>query len=328
MLPLSFFRLLVSGTDDWFSKEISNFDIIHMEANRLLLSIKCSSWANKMEIPYVISVFGNLAVPNNPLLRTLKALFDYFWGRRLISGARTLLVQTPHEVASCLPYHPTGKIVDMLLPVDLTAFECLPPRGIFKNKYGIDTAKGTILFLGRIHKYKGLRLLVETFAQLLKQGRNYHLVIAGADQGYKMSIVKLVMRLGIAGMVTFTGPIFGKDKLEAYVDADVFVATPTVYEETSLATLEACACYTPVIVTDHNAIPWLEEYEAGFQIRHNKVQLGEALVSILDDNSLRKTMGQNARRLVEEKYALASVTDRLENLFVEIVQSSAAKSSG
>ena len=319
MMPTHFFKFLVTGVEEQCLRELGSFDIIHITGFRRLLAIKCSSWADKMKVPYVISVFGDFGVLNNPLMQMLRKLFHYYGGQRIVKGASALLVQTPHEGTLCLPYNPDGKIVDMPLPVDLTAFSRLPRRGIFRQKYGINKAEGIILFLGRIHRYKGIPLLVETFAELLKKGQNYRLVIAGADVGYKTSLVKLIKELRIAEMVTFTGPIFGEDKLEAYVDADVFVTTPIVYEETSLAALEACACHTPVIINEHNAIPGLEEYEAGYQIRRGKKELESTLLRILSDSASREKMGQNARRLIEERYRLELVADRLEKLFLEII---------
>ncbi len=128
--------------------------------------------------------------------------------------------------------------------------------------------------------------------------------------------------LGVEERVTFTGPIFAGDKLEAYLDADIFVTTPTIYEETSLAALEACACYTPVIITERNAIPWLEEYKAGFQIHYDKKELENTLLRLLRNSDLRTEMCQNARRLIEERYALDKVVDELESLYLKILKGS------
>lgn len=319
-IPLSFFQFLTVGFEKKYSQQMGNFDIVHIAGIRYLLTMRCCSWANRAKIPYVISIFGDFAPHRNLLMQILKASFDYVWGQRIVKGASALLVQTPHEGALCSPYRPSGKIVNIPLPIDLNVFSRLPQKGSFRKKYGIDRTKGIVLFLGRIHKYKGIQLLVRSFAELLKKDGNYCLVIAGADQGYKSSLVKLITELHITEMVTFTGPIFGENKLEAYVDADVFVTTPSVYEETSLAALEACACYKPVIITEHNAIPGLEEYEAGFQIRYDEKELESTLLKILGDGVLKEKMGQNARRLIEEKYVLKSVADKLENLFLETIK--------
>ncbi len=320
-LPTKFLKLLPSGVDSKFAQETKNFDIIHIAEVTHPLAIKCSSWANKRGIPYVISIFGNLSPFTSLRIRALRGTFHCLWGRKMLRNAAALLVQTPHEGETCSRYTSEDKIITIPLPVDTTQFQGLPSKGQFRQKYGIKNTDKVILFLGRIHEYKGVQLLVEASAGLLnKPDGDYHLVIAGSDEGYKEPLTQQIKELGIEKSVIFTGPIFGRDKLEAYLDADIFVTTPLTYEETSLAALEACACGTPVIVTERNAIPGLVEYEAGFQIHYNKDGLGNALRKILDNDDLREKMGQNAKRLIEQEYALDKVTEKLESVLVNIVQ--------
>ena len=239
----------------------------------------------------------------------------------MLKNAAALLVQTPHEGETCSRYTSEDKIITIPLPVDTALFQDLPPRGRFRQKYGLRDTDKVILFLGRIHQYKGVQLFVEASAGLLnKHNGNYRLVVAGSDEGYKEPLTQRIKELGIEAKVIFTGSIFGRDKLEAYLDADVFVTTPLTYEETSLAALEACACGTPVIVTERNAIPGLSEYEAGFQIHYDKEELENALLKILDNANLREKMGQNAKRLIEQEYALEKVAGRLESVLANIVQ--------
>ncbi len=86
-----------------------------------------------------------------------------------------------------------------------------------------------------------------------------------------------------------------------------------------MASLEACACGIPVIVSEQNAIPGLEEQGAGFQIHHNKVELERALLAVLSSDSLKEKMGQSARRLIEDDYRIEKITDEIERLFIDTV---------
>ncbi len=320
-LPTGFLKLVVAGVDEQCAQDMGNFDIVHIASVTHPLALKCSAWASKHNIPYVISLFGNLSPFKNPAPQALRGAFLYLWGRKMLKNAAALLVQNPHESELCSQYTSKDKIITLPLPVDTALFQNLPSRGKFRQKYKIGDTEKVILFLGRIHLYKGIRFLVEASAGLLKKkSGNYRLVIAGSDEGYKKSLTGRIQELGIEEKVIFTGSIFGRAKLEAYVDANVFAITPITYEETSLAALEACACGTPVIVTDHNAIPKLTEYEAGFQIRYDRKELENALVKILDNRELREKMGRNAKRLIEQEYALKIVVDKLESIFVNIVQ--------
>ena len=52
--------------------------------------------------------------------------------------------------------------------VDLSEFDNLPERGEFRREYGLGSDQRIILYLGRIHKTKGLDLLGKAFAELSK----------------------------------------------------------------------------------------------------------------------------------------------------------------
>jgi glycosyltransferase involved in cell wall biosynthesis len=320
ILPTKYLKLLPSRIPPRYLEDIGNYDIIHISEVTHHLAVKFSSRANGAGVPYVVSIFGNLTPDGNPVKQTLKAVFMSLYGKRVLGKASSLLVQTPHEGEACSRYVPGDKVDTMLLPVDISLFQDLPERGEFREKHGIGENEKVILFLGRIHRNKGIQFLLKSAAGLIRTDKDdYRLVIAGTDEGYKASLVGQAERLGVADGVIFTGSLFGRDKLEAYVDADVFAITPNAYEETSLAALEACACGTPVIVTERNAVPGLEDYQAGFHVHHNnQAELENTLMMLLANDDFRMKMGDNARRMIETEYALGKVVDKLEALFLKV----------
>jgi glycosyltransferase involved in cell wall biosynthesis len=77
-----------------------------------------------------------------------------------------------------------------------------------------------------------------------------------------------------------------------------------------------------VIVTKQASIPGLDEYKAGFTINYNSEELKDALSKTLDDKKLRTKMGENARRMIEEKFTLSRVTDQFEKILQSLARSS------
>jgi glycosyltransferase involved in cell wall biosynthesis len=71
------------------------------------------------------------------------------------------------------------------------------------------------------------------------------LVIVGPYDGWELYLRWLA---GDDPRITFTGPLYGKEKIQAYVDADVYVL-PSRYEIFGLTIIEALACGTPVLIT-------------------------------------------------------------------------------
>ena len=131
---------------------------------------------------------------------------------------------------------------------------------------------------------KGLDLLVEAFAQINSDAR---LVIAGPDDGDGCleRIRSLIADLKLEERVILPGPLFGKEKLEALVDADLFVL-PSRHESFGNAAAEAIACGTPVLVTSECGIAPLVEGRAGNVVACDVESLRDGLARLLGDETL------------------------------------------
>ena len=154
---------LSPGMLSGIKKDLNDFDIIHMQEYRSVQNIIVHHYAARYGIPYVIQAHGSLArritKPN------LKKMYDNLWGYRILKGASRVIALNETEVRQ---YKSMGIIEDKIeiVPngVDLAEFESLPERGEFRSKYGLGSDEKVILYLGRIHKTKGIDLLVKVFA--------------------------------------------------------------------------------------------------------------------------------------------------------------------
>jgi len=101
-----------------------------------------------------------------------------------------------------------------------------------------------VLYLGRIRRIKGVDILVKAFANIIEKLKDVRLVVVGPDDGYLGELVALINALKMEDNVLITCPLYGRDKLEAYVDAKVYVL-PSRYETFPMSLLEAYACAKP-----------------------------------------------------------------------------------
>jgi len=297
--------------------EVKRYDIVHLHGYHHMLNVIVHYYAKKIGVPYVLQPHGSL--PRIIEKQRLKKLYDWVWGYKILKDASKVIALTKTEAEQCkMMGVDEDKIEIIPNGIDLSEYENLPGRGEFRKKYLLN--EKIILYLGRIHKIKGPDLLARAFAELSKEIDNVKLVIAGPDDGYLTSLKKLVADLEISDKVLFTGPLYGEEKLRAYVDADVYVL-PSVYETFPVSVLEACACGVPVIVTDRCGIADIIDNKVEYVVEYNKDQLKDAIIKVLSDEGLRRRFGEEGKRLVREKFGWDVVVAKVENIYRNVTRS-------
>lgn len=300
------------------SKEIKNFDIIHLHGFRNFQNIPTHHYAKKYNVPYVLQAHGSL--PRIIQKQRLKKLYDWVWGNKILKDASKVIALTNTEAEQ---YKKMGvdenKIEIVPNGINLSEYENLPDRGVFRRKYGIKSNEKIVLYLARIHKIKGVDLLVEAFSDLASKMEDVKLVIAGPDDGFLSTIKAQIEDLKIGDKILFTGPLYGMNKLEVYVDADVYVL-PSVYETFPVTVLEACACGTPVIVTDRCGISETIEGKAGYVVEYDKDQLQNTIFNVLNDEGLRMRFGEEAKKLVKRQFLWNGIITTIESVYRKCTQ--------
>jgi glycosyltransferase involved in cell wall biosynthesis len=297
-------------------KESKSFDIIHMHHYITFQNVVACHYALKNRIPCLLQAHGGVA--RKPGRNWVNKFYDKLFGYRILRCASKIVVLTPAEAEQYIQMG-LGSDKTEIVPngIDLSDFKDLPQRGEFIKKYGLDPNQKIILYLGRIHKIKGLDRLVEAFAGLSRSSSDIKLVIVGQDSGYLPFLKKLVVELGIADKVLFTGSLYGQEKLEAYVDADVYVL-PSVYETFPMTVLEAWACGTPVVVTDRCGIADIIDGEVGLVVPYDREQLQRALMCMLENDKMRLEFGEKGRLLVREKFNWDKIVEQVEEVYRKI----------
>jgi len=103
--------------------------------------------------------------------------------------------------------------------------------------------------------------------------------------------------------------------------ADVF-CLPSRSEGLSNALLEAMACGLPCVATDVGGNSQVvADGENGFLVPSEQPQLlAEKLVQLLQDAALRKRMGQCSRQIVQDRYTVQHMVERLAGLYDELLE--------
>jgi glycosyltransferase involved in cell wall biosynthesis len=193
-------------------------------------------------------------------------------------------------------------------------------RMAFAERFPLLKGKRIVLYLSRIHRIKGLELLIPSFARVVQRFPEAHLVVAGPDEGgYKREVERMIEVRGLGGGVTFTGLLDSRDKLAAFSLAEVFVL-PSYSEGLPVVVLEAMACGKPVVITDEcNLTDEIRGTGAGLVVETTAEAVAEGIEAVLANSGRAHAMGEAGRKLAASRFSLETVSGRMVELFEEIV---------
>ena len=179
-----------------------------------------------------------------------------------------------------------------------------------------------LLAVGRLEANKGFHVLIEALARLwvMPGAPACHLVLVG-DGPRRSALQRQAQEAGLGSQVHFLGRVPDDDVHQWYSDATLFVH-PTLYEGSSLVTLEAMAHRCAVVATAAGGIPdKVKQGVTGWLVPPgNADALARAIAGALSNRARLPVMGEAGRAVVERKFSWTVVTDRLLDLYAETLR--------
>ena len=177
-----------------------------------------------------------------------------------------------------------------------------------------------LLYLGRLHRIKGLENLFRALVSLPKE---VELTVCGTgDRRYVTELRALVAALGLEGRVNFKGEVTGPGKAQAFREADICVL-PSYSENFGMVVAESLAHGVPVITS--RATPWagVEEHRCGCWVENDPESLADAILRISKEDL--PAMGERGRRWMEKEFSWSSTAERMVALYRKLTQTSRAE---
>jgi len=309
--------LLSPSLRGWLKTNVRNYDIIHMHNFRTYQNYVVHRFALDAHVPYIVQAHGSVL----PMFekRGLKRAYDLFCGRRMLQNASRVIAVTPAEESQYRRMGVTeGKITLVPNGIDSSEYEFLPERGAFRRRYSIEPQEKVILYLGRLHRIKGVDMLVLAFSRMMEYHKNARLVIVGPDDGMLAALRRQARNLGIHDRVVFADPHYGRSKLEAYVDSDICVL-PSIYEVFGLTILEAMACGTPVIATEEcGLVELVRRY--GHVVKRDPNSLCDSMIDVLMNLDSEKKTARESRKHVLNEFGWNNIITRMEDVYEDCVR--------
>ncbi|MCK8490940.1 glycosyltransferase [Spirosoma sp. RP8] len=259
-----------------------------------------------------------------------KQLMDTLAQKRFLRRADLIQINNTDEREDILRYLGTPHSNVVILPngIKLSDFAQLPPKGRFRQKFGLPSSKKLVLFMSRLNVKKGLGLLLPAFKEYVRHHPDTVLAIAGGNDGYEATTRQFIEDNKLGDSIHLVGMLTGDDKKAALVDADLFTL-PSYSEGFSMAVLEAMAAGTPALVSDRVGFgETIRQHEAAGLISDLTPEaLQKELEKMLGDSQLRQQVAQNATTLVQTQYDIDIVAKRLLDEYEKIVRAKKLKSS-
>ncbi|PIY46050.1 MAG: hypothetical protein CO096_28575 [Armatimonadetes bacterium CG_4_9_14_3_um_filter_66_14] len=175
-----------------------------------------------------------------------------------------------------------------------------------------------LLYAGQVLPHKGVHTAVEALGILVSELGQTQLtftIVGGAHwPGYESQLRGLVESLRLSGNVAFAGPRARHELTRLYHEHDVLLF-PSIWEEPfGITPLEAMACGTVVVgtITGGSAEVFRHETNALVFPKEDARACARQLHRLVVDPILYAALSRNARAMVETRFTLPGMIDRLE----------------
>lgn len=293
----------------------SEFDIIHIHGFPHLMAVWGARAARQHSVPYIVTPHGSINQPHEVRPPLFRRLFYWMFSTTILTGASAVTALTDDEKHRLASVDVRMKRI-VQIPNGINPEEVSEKSGAeFRSQHNLNNQR-VVGFIGRLHHKKGLDIVIEC-AEYFKDKRDICFIIIGPDDGYEDKLRNQIRKSDLDN-VSLLGYISENKKQAALKTIDVFLH-PSYAEGQPIAVLEACAAGTPVVISDQCALPEISRARAGIVTAPETTAVISAINHVLMDANLRREMGQNGRRLVEENFSWEQVLNEYETLYNNVV---------
>jgi glycosyltransferase involved in cell wall biosynthesis len=183
---------------------------------------------------------------------------------------------------------------------------------------GDDTLRG--ISVGRLEQNKGFEYLVRALAEArLRLGESWGWLLVG-EGSLKPQLTGLVRELGLDNHLFLAGAVTDEELHNLYAMSDLFVH-PSLFEGSSLVTLEAMSHGLPVVASAVGGIPdKVTDSDTGYLVRPGEVsQLAMRIMQMALSPAQRRAMGERGAARVAAEFSWRSIAGQTEMLLRRLI---------
>ena len=240
-----------------------------------------------------------------------------------------------NDILRAYPEVDPGRVRTVHNGIDVTRWERDENTDVLEA-HGIDPAKPSVAFVGRVTRQKGVPYLLRA-AALLPEDVQLVLCAGAADTpelGAEVNALIHDLKATRSGVVLIEGMLPRREIVQILSNATAF-ACPSIYEPLGIVNLEAMSCGTAVVASATGGIPEVVvDGETGRLVALEQVQDGTgtpldperfvadfaaALTEVVSDPARARAMGEAGRRRVEEHFSWKSIAERTVEVYASVL---------
>jgi starch synthase len=240
-----------------------------------------------------------------------------------------------NDILRAYPEVDPGRVRTVHNGIDVTRWERDENTDVLEA-HGIDPAKPSVAFVGRVTRQKGVPYLLRA-AALLPEDVQLVLCAGAADTpelGAEVNALIHDLKATRSGVVLIEGMLPRREIVQILSNATAF-ACPSIYEPLGIVNLEAMSCGTAVVASATGGIPEVVvDGETGRLVALEQVQDGTgtpldperfvadfaaALTEVVSDPARARAMGEAGRRRVEERFSWKSIAERTVEVYASVL---------
>ena len=302
-----------------FVQVIKKCDLVHAHGHVYMSSYMAGKVAKKYKKPFIVTQH-NTFIDYQSILNILEHLNDLTVGKSVLKCANRIITVSKETMKYVLKLGADKSKTSVIYNgVDTDYFHPMNKEES-RKKLGIPKNRKIILSVRRLVYKNGLDTLIESVPLLTRDHPDLLFVVAGKGPSRKL-IENRVKELGIDANIKLTG--FVPDRLlPVYYDAaDYFVIPSASGEGLPLVLLEAMACGLPVIATTVGGTPEIIKHmKNGVLVPpRNPEAMAETMAKLLSEERLGPTIGEEARRIVEDRFTWEKNLHQLQDIYKKVI---------
>lgn len=245
------------------------------------------------------------------------------------AAAADAVIATDHALEPVVLHHlgiPPDKMRTIPNALDLPAVDAMTdPATVDHLRYDHDLGLGerVLLSVGRLEASKGFHVLLRALAAVRDHGalelQSWRWVVLG-DGPYRSMLEVLAAELGLESHVRFLGRVTDQE-MHAWHEISTLFIHPTLYEGSSLVTLEAMAHRRAVVASAAGGIPdKVRPGTNGWLVTPgDPAALAAAISGAISDPARLAHYGLAGRAIVEREFSWAATGDATVALYRQLL---------